>query len=83
MKNIELSLVSLLKAITNFTDELYRERNILKKAYESELGDFEGLLEESRNKFNEKFSNMISVCVEEVLECFQMAIDFLARYGCD
>ncbi len=83
MKNIEESLTSSLKTITNFADMLYQERDLLREDFEEEIEDYEEILKLSRMKFSEKFNSFILPCVDEVLECFQLIVTLLGRYDDD
>lgn len=79
MKNIEESLTSSLKTITHFADTLYQERDLLREDFEEEIDNYEEILKLSRMKFNEKFNSLILPCIDEVLECFQLAVTLLGR----
>jgi hypothetical protein len=81
MKNIEESLTSSLKTITHFADLLYKERNALKEQFEEEEEQYNNdVLQLSRTKFNDKFKSTIQPCIDEALECFQLAVTLLGRF---
>ena len=80
MKNIEESLTASLKTITHFADLLYQERNLLKEEYEDAVDEYKNILQLSRTKFNDKFKSTIQPCIDEALECFQLAVTLLGRF---